>query len=87
MTTGDIMTYIQSPPTRPRQIGPWAAFIAPIMPLLPKRREARILGAILLVLAVWGLAIAAFGVPALVWPMKLIVPALVVGLIVLTVGM
>lgn len=39
------------------------------------------------VLGLWGLAIFNFGVPALVWPMMLIVPSLVLGLVLLTLGM
>lgn len=53
----------------------------------PLSTEAKIVLAILLVVALWGLAIFTFGVPALVWPMKLIVPALIVSLVLLTWGM
>lgn len=53
----------------------------------PLSMEAKIVLAILAVLTLWGLAIFTFGVPALVWPMKLIVPGLVLSLVLLTWGM
>ena len=55
--------------------------------LFPLRLETKILLVVFAILALWGLAIFTFGVPALVWPMKLIVPGLVVLLVVLTLGM
>ncbi|MDJ0827589.1 MAG: hypothetical protein QNJ16_19030 [Rhodobacter sp.] len=65
---------------------PIAALLAPVRPYLPKNREAAILATLLLFLTLWGLAIATFGYPALVWPMKAIVPGLVVCLILITMG-
>ena len=50
----------------------------------PMSMEAKIVWAILAILALWGIAIFIFGVPALVWPMKIIVPGLVLGLVLLT---
>jgi hypothetical protein len=49
--------------------------------------EAKILLVIFTLLAIWGFAIFTFGFPALLWPMKLIVPALVAMLVVITWGM
>ena len=53
----------------------------------PLSTEAKIVLAMLGVVALWGLAIFTFGVPALVWPMKLIVPGLILSLVLLTWGM
>jgi hypothetical protein len=53
----------------------------------PLSTEAKIVLAILTVIALWGLAIFTFGVPALVWPMKVIVPGLILSLVLLTWGM
>lgn len=72
-------------PARPR--GVWDEIVAPL-PALPKLgREAKIALVVLAVLALWGVAILTFGVPALVWPMKLVVPGIVLGLVLLTWGM
>lgn len=49
--------------------------------------ELRIVLGILAVLGIWGLMIASFGVPALVWPMKVIVPSMIAGLVLLTRGL
>lgn len=68
----------------------WDEFIAPIRPLLPAgplRREMKILLVVFCLLALWGVAIASFGIAALLVPMKLIVPAMIVGLVALTWGM
>jgi hypothetical protein len=59
---------------------------APIRMILPDSTEGRIVMAILLVLALWGLAIFTYGFPALLVPMKVIVPLCVVMLIVITQG-
>lgn len=53
----------------------------------PMTTEAKIVLAILAVVALWGFSIFTFGVPALVWPMKIIVPGLIVSLVLLTWGM
>ncbi|PJI86088.1 hypothetical protein BC777_2445 [Yoonia maricola] len=53
----------------------------------PLSMEAKIVLAILAVVALWGLAIFTFGVAALVWPMTLIVPGIVLSLVLLTWGM
>lgn len=53
----------------------------------PLSTEAKIVLLILAVVAIWGFAIFTFGVPALVWPMKLIVPGLILSLVLLTWGM
>lgn len=49
--------------------------------------ETKIVLALLTIVVLWGLAIFTFGVPALVWPMKIIVPGLVLSLVLLTWGM
>ncbi|MEL6683703.1 MAG: hypothetical protein AAFN63_04760 [Pseudomonadota bacterium] len=53
----------------------------------PLGMEAKIVWTILAVLTLWILAIFTFGVPALVWPMKIIVPGMVLSLVLLTWGM
>ena len=53
----------------------------------PLSMEAKIVWTILAVLTLWVLAIFTFGVPALVWPMKIIVPGMVLSLVLLTWGM
>ncbi|MEJ8562600.1 hypothetical protein QTO30_16135 [Yoonia sp. GPGPB17] len=53
----------------------------------PMSMEAKIVWGILALVAIWGLAIFSFGVPALVFPMALIVPGIVLGLVLLTWGM
>ncbi|WP_342069179.1 hypothetical protein [Yoonia algicola] len=53
----------------------------------PLSMEAKIVLALLTVVAIWGFAILTFGVPALVWPMAIIVPGIVLGLVLLTWGM
>lgn len=59
----------------------WRGFFFPIS------MEAKIVLALLSLIALWGLAIFTFGVPALVWPMMIIVPAIVLSLVLLTWGM
>ena len=66
---------------------PMQELLSPLRPLLESSRETKIILAILAALVIWAMAIVAFGVPALVWPMKLIVPGLVFGLVALTWGM
>jgi hypothetical protein len=61
--------------------------IAPMRPFLPQRTETKILMVVLLVLSLWAMAIITFGVPALVWPMKVIVPLAVAALVAITWGM
>ena len=56
----------------------WRNFFFPIS------MEAKIVLALITLVALWGLAIFTFGVPALVWPMKIIVPGIVVSLVLLT---
>lgn len=53
----------------------------------PMSMEAKIVLGLITLVALWGLAIFTFGVPALVWPMKIIVPGIVVSLVLLTWGM
>jgi hypothetical protein len=61
--------------------------VAPLRPILPQSPKAKIMWGVLLVLTIWALAIASFGVPALVWPMKVIVPMAVLTLVAITWGM
>jgi hypothetical protein len=81
MTTVD-----NSPSTTPRA-KPLSSVMAALDPILPRSTEGRILLVMALLLTLWGLAIFTFGVPALVWPMKLIVPGMIVALVLLTWGM
>ena len=81
------MTNTPRPQTPPRQDDPVAALASPIQPLMPRNIETKILLTIALLLCIWGLAIVTFGIPALVWPMKLIVPSLVLALMLLVWGM
>lgn len=55
--------------------------------LFPMSIQAKAVCVILSVVALWGFAIFSFGVPALVYPMMLIVPGMVLGLVLLTWGM
>ena len=59
----------------------WRAYFFPL------GTEAKIVLLMLGVVALWALAIFTFGVPALVWPMKIIVPGLILSLVLLTWGM
>ena len=74
-------------PTRRRYSSGWDEILAPLRPVMTSSTETKIALATIAVVILWGLAVAAFGVPALVWPMKLIVPGMVVGLVALTWGM
>jgi hypothetical protein len=58
--------------------------LAPLRPLKELNSEIKILLIALCVIALWGLAIASFGLPALLWPMKLAVPGLVLLMVVIT---
>ena len=64
-----------------------AELVAPLRPLFPQSAKAKIMWSVFLLLTLWALAIAIFGVPALVWPMKAIVPTAIIGLVALTWGM
>ena len=81
------MTDATPSPDRARATGPAADLLAPLAPLLPATREGEVLAFTLALVALWAVAIAVFGIPALLWPMKLIVPALLIGLVALTWGM
>ena len=58
---------------------------APVLKVLTSI-EVRILLPLLAVLAVWGLAIATFGYPALIVPVLALVPSMFVVLMLITVG-
>ena len=81
------MTVTDHHSSAPDHRTPMQELLMPLRPLLDSSRETKIILAILAVLAFWGITILAFGVPALVWPMKLIVPGLCFGLVALTWGM
>lgn len=59
----------------------------PLSSLSAISSETKIVLIILAVLSLWGLAILTFGVAALVWPMKIIVPGMILGLVLLTRGL
>ena len=81
------MTVANHYTSAPANRTPMQELLMPLRPLLDSSRETKIILAILAALVIWAMAIVAFGVPALVWPMKLIVPGLVFGLVALTWGM
>lgn len=73
------------PSLRPRKpLGPLEDFLAPLPPMRPLGATAKFLLVVFGLLALWGVAILSFGIPALVWPMKLIVPACVITLVAIT---
>jgi len=53
---------------------------------LTKTLEFRVVALLLVVLAVWGLAIATFGYPALILPVLAMVPTMFLILLLITVG-
>ncbi len=63
------------------------ALSEPVRRLWPESLEGRILFVILALLTLWAMAILTFGLPAFVYPMKLIVPGMIAMLIVITQGM
>ena len=67
--------------TMKETVAEWRSFF------FPMSMEAKIVLGLITLVALWGLAIFTFGVPALVWPMKIIVPGIVVSLVLLTWGM
>lgn len=69
-------------PSRPRTA--LNEMLSPLRPLQTMNPELKILLVALCLFAVWGLAIASFGLPALLWPMKLAVPGIVLLLVVIT---
>lgn len=78
------MTALDQPPQAARAaqiketLGRWFGMMFPLS------LEMKILLVIFAVLAFWGLAIFTLGLPAFVWPMKVIVPGMVLGLVVMT---
>ncbi len=81
------MTDVFQAPDRAQHKSGWDELLAPLRPVLDSSTETKLALAVLALVAVWALAVAIFGVPALVWPMKLIVPGMVLGLVALTWGM
>ncbi len=78
------MTHADPTRNAPRPISGWDEMIAPLRPLQTLSTETKIALMVLALLAVWGMAILAFGVPALVWPMKLVVPGIIATLVAIT---
>lgn len=62
----------------------WEELLSPLRPVLEASNATKIALATVLVVLLWGVAVAAMGVSALVWPMKLIVPGMIVALVALT---
>ena len=81
------MTDMPIPQTAPEYRKTLNAVAAPFRFSFRLSLEAKILLVALAVLTLWALAIFTFGIPALVWPMKVIVPSIVLGLVLLTWGM
>lgn len=81
MTSTDITNFAH------RTALPFHKATATVKAVFPLGLEARIILMILAVLSLWALAIMTFGVPALIWPMTVIVPTLVLSLVLLTWGM
>lgn len=75
------------PQPTPRAPSATEELIAPMRPLLPQSSEMKIAMVVLLILSLWAVAIITFGVPALVWPMKAIVPLAIAALVAITWGM
>ena len=81
------MTDLPIPQTAPEYRKAHTDVAAPFRSSFTLSLEAKILLVVLAVLTLWALAIFTFGIPALVWPMKVIVPTIVLGLVLLTWGM
>lgn len=81
------MTFAHTSQPRHHSAKPVAALASPIRSLLSLSAETKIVLSVLFVLITWGLAILTFGVPALILPMTIVVPAMVVCLVLLTWGM
>ena len=62
------------------------ALLAPVTWVRGLSGEAKIVLAILTLVSLWGIAILTFGYPAIIIPMKIIVPSMFVGLVLLTWG-
>ena len=81
MTSTDVTTFAH------RTALPFHKATATVKAMFPLGLEAKINLMILAVLSLWALVIKTFGFPALVWPMAVIVPTLVLSLVLLTWGM
>lgn len=69
---------------RQRPMSAIEEMLAPIRTACPLSTEFKIIVIVFAVLATWAAAILTLGAPALVWPMKFIAPAFLVGLIAIT---
>jgi len=81
------MSLIDQPTFRPFADAAKEAAVAFYDLFFPISTQAKIVCALLASIALWGAAIFTFGVPALVYPMMLIVPGMILGLVLLTWGM
>ena len=81
------MTLAPSPERMtPHQTGALEELTIPLRWARSLSLEMKITLLILAALSVWGIAVLAFGVAALVWPMKFIVPGIIAGLVLMTWG-
>ena len=78
------MAYVDQHQTPNRPQTAISEMLAPLRLLKALNPEVRILLVALCFFALWGLAIASFGLPALLWPMKLAVPGIVLMLVLIT---
>ena len=78
------MSQIEALPSRPKAPGPMEELASPLRFLPETSTETKIVLTILMVLSIWGMAILSIGVAALVWPMKFIVPLMVLALVLIT---
>jgi len=82
-----MMSLIDQPTFRPFIDTAKEAAVAFCDLFFPMSTQAKIVCALLATIALWSVAIFSFGVPALVYPMMLIVPGMILGLVLLTWGM
>lgn len=81
------MTLAHANPQERRHSSVFRELTSPLSSLSAISSETKIVLTVLAVLSLWGIAILTFGVAALVWPMKIIVPGMILGLVLLTRGL
>jgi hypothetical protein len=81
------MTHAQYVETTQPGARPLSTMLALIRSAHALSLDAKFLIAIFGVLILWAISVLAIGVPALVWPMKVVVPAMFLCLVCLTWGM
>lgn len=76
-------------PQQHHKSDPIAELLAPlrVLPMPKFGFTAKVLLGVFIILSIWALAIATFGIPAVIWPMKIIVPLSVLTLVLLTYGL